>query len=74
MFEKNGGNMNSDLKEVLDALVAAYGAMNYIGDILNGHDMVTPEDETATEYAYHIVSSVLSKETIGEHWSRERNQ
>jgi hypothetical protein len=53
--------MQEELKEALDALKAAYDAMNYLGDILNAHDMVEPEDEKATDKAFGKARLVLSK-------------
>ncbi len=41
------------------ALKLAYEAMNYLGDILNAHDMAQPEDEAVTKEAFEVVSKIV---------------
>lgn len=53
--------LTKQYREVLDALNMAYKAMNYMGDILNDHDMVLPEDNEKTDPAFETVREVLDK-------------
>lgn len=48
-----------------EALKLAYGAMNYMGDILNGMDAVEPEDVDATSPAFEAVRAALAQEQGG---------
>lgn len=43
------------------ALKLAWEAMNYLGNILNSHDMVQPEDEAVTKEAFEIVPKALTE-------------
>lgn len=52
----------AEIKRLRAALILAEGAMNYMGDILNGMDAVEPEDEQATEPAFLAVHAALSGE------------
>ena len=45
--------------EVERALLAAYEAMNYMGDILNDMDAVTDADEAYLSQRFDVVRSVL---------------
>ncbi|GAH49740.1 unnamed protein product [marine sediment metagenome] len=47
--------------DLMKALKLAYEAMNYLGDILNNHDMVQPEDEAVTKEAFEVVSKIVGK-------------
>jgi hypothetical protein len=49
--------------EMLDALKLANDAMNYLGDILNSHDMAEPEDEVKTTPAFRAVHAAIKKAT-----------
>ncbi len=42
------------------ALESASNVMNYLGDILNAHDMVLEKDELATEEGFNIVAAALA--------------
>ncbi|MCR4144897.1 hypothetical protein [Alcaligenes faecalis] len=52
----------AEIERLRAALILAEGAMNYMGDILNGMDAVEPEDEQATEPAFLAVRAALSGE------------
>lgn len=47
--------------ELIDALETASEAMDYLGDVLNGMDAVTEEDEQKTEPAFEKVRAILTK-------------
>lgn len=49
------------IEQLEEALKLAYEAMNYLGDILNKHDMVQPEDEAITKEAFEVVSKIVGK-------------
>lgn len=52
----------AEIERLRDALILAEGAMNYMGDILNGMDAVEPEDEQATEPAFLAIRAAISGE------------
>ena len=63
--------LEGKLKLACDALVSAYQMMNYLGDILNGHDMALPEDVGAVTPGFETVRAALEQlgiapETVGE--------
>ena len=47
------------LKQCYKALILAYETMNYLGDILNNHDMIQPEDEAVTKEAFKVVPDTI---------------
>lgn len=50
-----------EVKILLDTIVKASEAMNYMGDILNACDMCDSKDEAATTETFEKVRSVLEK-------------
>lgn len=53
----------AEIERLREVLKLAYGAMNYLGDVLNGMDAVEPEDEAATTPAFDAVRAALSGES-----------
>lgn len=51
----------STAPELLEALMAAYDTINYLGDILNDMDCVSPEDEDYTTPRIELIKDVLEK-------------
>lgn len=52
--------LKAEVERLLGVIALANGAMNYMGDILNGHDMVLPEDQAVTTPAFEAVQAALS--------------
>lgn len=52
----------AEIERLREVLKLAYGAMNYLGDVLNGMDAVEPEDEAATTPAFDAVRAALQEQ------------
>lgn len=52
-----------ELRKAHEALRMANDAMNYMGDILNGHDMAEPEDVAKVTPAFYAVRAAVGIST-----------
>ena len=62
-YVRIASDQGTEIERLREVLKLAYGAMNYLGDVLNGMDAVEPEDEAATTPAFDAVRAALSGES-----------